>query len=217
MKIKICGLSEDKTLSASIDAGADFIGLVFYPPSPRYVHVEQAAALSKFVRERGVSEGFGVVGLFVDPDDQLLNRIVSEVEPDYLQLHGHETPERVRAVGEQYKLPVIKAIRVHDESDLDLVDEYQDAADWLLFDAKPPKADLPGGTGERFDWSILKDRRFEKPWMLSGGLDVDNVEEALSVLQPDAVDVSSGVESSRGVKDSRKIQEFIAKVRAVSA
>ena len=217
MKIKICGLSENETLGAAIDAGADFIGLVFYPPSPRYVQVEQAAALSEFVKKQGVSEDFGVVGLFVDPDDQLLNRIVSEVEPDYLQLHGNETPERVRAVGEKYKLPVIKAIRVRDESDLNRVDEYQDAADWLLFDAKPPKADLPGGTGESFDWSILRGRRFEKPWMLSGGLDTHNVEEALSILQPDAVDVSSGVESSRGVKDSGKIQEFIAKVRAISA
>lgn len=208
IQVKICGISEPQTLQAAIDAGARFIGLVFYPPSPRHVSFDTAWTLARMI-----PTGVRVVGLFVDPDDALLDQMATGIQLDMIQLHGQESPARVAEIKSRYNIPVMKAIRVATADDLEYLDGYEAAADWLLFDAKPENAALPGGTGESFDWSILENRSFKKPWMLSGGLTQDNVAEALSILSPTAVDISSGVESSRGVKDAGKIKAFIQTVK----
>ncbi|MCB9977624.1 MAG: phosphoribosylanthranilate isomerase [Rhodospirillales bacterium] len=215
-KVKICGIQEEETLRVALDAGADFIGLVFHPPSPRHVGVEQAASLAQIIKDFSVSKKIMSVGLFVDPEDRILDEILSTVSLDMIQLHGSETAERVWLVNQKTKLPVIKALSVSTEDDFKRVSAYENVVDWLLFDAKPADPDLPGGTGRTFEWSLLDGWTFSRPWMLSGGLNADNVLEALSVLSPDAVDVSSGVESQRGVKDAGKIRAFISKVKGLS-
>lgn len=204
VQVKICGITEPHTLQAAIESGARFIGLVFYPPSPRHVSFDTAWTLARMI-----PTGVRVVGLFVDPDDALLDKIATGIQMDMIQLHGNESAGRVAEINARYNIPVMKAIRVASEDDLAQLEGYEAAADWLLFDAKPANADLPGGTGERFDWTILAQRSFKKPWMLSGGLTLDNVVEALTLLSPTALDVSSGVESSRGIKDANKIKAFI--------
>lgn len=208
IQVKICGISEPHTLQAAIEGGARFIGLVFYPPSPRNVSFDTAWTLARMI-----PTGVRVVGLFVDPDDALLEKIVTGIQLDMIQLHGDESAGRVAEIKTRYNIPVMKAIRIANEDDLLLLEGFEAAADWLLFDAKPDNADLPGGTGERFDWNILAGRTFEKPWMLSGGLTLANLDKALSILSPNAIDVSSGVESSRGVKDADKIKAFIQTVK----
>lgn len=205
--VKICGLSEPDTLRAAVESGARFVGFVFYPPSPRNVSFDIAWNLA-----RTVPTGVRSVGLFVDPNDALLAHILTGIQLDMIQLHGDETPERVAEIKAKYNMPVMKAMRVETAADLETAPGYEAVADWLLFDAKVP-GDLPGGTGHSFDWTILKGQSFQKPWMLGGGLNAQNVTEALSVLKPDAVDVSSGVESTRGVKDAGKIKAFIEAVR----
>lgn len=207
-EVKICGLSTPETLQAAVDAGARFVGFVFYPPSPRNVNLDTAYELA-----RSVPTGVRTVGLFVDPDNALLDQIVTGVQLDMIQLHGNETPDRVKEIKERYGAQVMKAIRVGSDRDLEGVEAYESVVDWLMFDAKPDGANLPGGMGERFDWNILAGRDFKKPWMLAGGLDADTVQEALAILKPDAVDVSSGVESARGVKDIEKIKAFIEAVK----
>lgn len=209
VKVKICGLKDLANLDAAIDHGADFIGLVFYPASPRHVTVEEVARLAKHIKSRAVAKTISSVALLVDPDDALLEQVIEAVSPDMIQLHGSETPERVRVIKERTKIPIIKALAVSSESDFNIVPDYEAVTDWLLFDAKPAPGGLPGGTGKSFDWSLLEGRSFSRPWMLSGGLTPENLREALSVLSPDAVDVSSGVEAARGVKDPAKIRAFI--------
>lgn len=217
VKVKICGLKDIVAIDAAIEAGADFIGLVFYPASPRHVTIEEAAWFAEHIKSRSVAKKVMSVALMVDPDDPLLEQVISVVSPDMLQLHGSETPERVSAVKERTKIPVIKALAVSSESDFNIVPAYDAVADWLLFDAKPAPGGLPGGTGKSFDWSLLKGRSFSRPWMLSGGLTPENVGEALAVLSPDAVDVSSGVEAARGVKDPAKIRAFIEVSKGLKA
>ena len=207
--VKICGLSEPETLKTAIEAGARFVGFVFYEPSPRYVSFDIAWNLA-----RAVPTSIRSVGLFVDPDNALLERVLTGIQLDMIQLHGNETPGRVAEIKDKYKMPVMKAIRVREESDLDGIEGFEAAADWLLFDSKPEQATLPGGTGHKFDWSLLEGRSFSKPWMLGGGLTPENVADALTQLSPDAVDVSSGVESAPGQKDSRKIKAFIDTVKS---
>lgn len=206
--IKICGISDPDNLRVAIDAGARFVGFVFYPPSPRHVSFDTAWNLA-----RAVPTGVRSVGLFVDPENDFLKEVTSGIQLDMVQLHGNETPGRIAEIKELTHVPIMKAVRVAEASDLDNVAGFEAAADWLLFDAKAKNSDLPGGTGESFDWNLLKGRGFKKPWMLGGGLNVSNVREALSVLKPDAVDVSSGVEKSRGVKDPDKIKSFIHAVK----
>lgn len=206
--IKICGITEITALKAACDHGARFIGFVFYPPSPRAL---SPAAAGELIRQ--LPSTVKAVGLFVDPDDETLEEAIALAPIDMIQLHGHETPQRVAQIKARFHRPVMKALRVADARDVEAAHAYEDAADWLLFDARPPKADLPGGTGQRFDWSLLNGRSFAKPWMLSGGLDAGNVGQALAQLDPPAVDVSSGVEQSRGIKDPQKIIEFIQAVK----
>ncbi len=208
--IKICGLSTPETLDAALDAGADMVGFVFFPPSPRTLTFEAAAALSVQTGHRALK-----VALSVDADNALLEGIVEHLKPDILQFHGKETPERILTVKARYGLPVMKAIHISELSDLEAVATYEDAADRLLFDARPPKgATLPGGNGAAFDWTILRNVQTARPWMLSGGLSPANVAEALAVTHARGVDVSSGVETSPGVKDASLIHEFIRRARA---
>ncbi len=209
MQAKICGIKTPEVLNAAIEAGARYIGFVFYPPSPRHIEIDTAKELAIML-----PTGVRGVGLFVDPTDADLDAVLGKVQIDMIQLHGAETPARVSEIKQKYQMPIIKAFPVRDEADISHVEEYTDA-DWYLFDAKSADPAMPGGTGKSFDWSILSGKSFGKPWMLSGGLTQDNVGDALSVLSPTAVDVSSGVESTRGVKDTDKIRAFIEAVNGV--
>ena len=211
--IKICGLSAEPTLDAALDAGADRVGFVFFAKSPRHLSVAAASSLAARVRGRAA-----IVALSVDADDAALEAIVSGVRPDQLQLHGAETPERVAAVRARFGRPVIKAIGLSTRRDLDGIAAHAAVADEILFDAKPPKgADLPGGNGLRFDWSLLADLDLRVRFMLSGGLDSGNVGAAIAAVRPPGVDVSSGVETDPGVKDPDKIRAFVRAARHADA
>ena len=209
VEVKICGISDDEAMEAAIEAGADYVGLVFYPPSPRAVTPERAAELVEFT-PADVTK----VGLFVDPDDATLDRVLTHVRLDLLQLHGTETPGRVEAIRLEYGLPVMKVIAVATALDLAAAEPFLAVTDRLLFDAKPPRgATLPGGNAASFDWTILQGRRWGVPWMLAGGLTPANVAEAVRISGATAVDVSSGVETAPGRKDADKIRAFIAAAR----
>ncbi len=204
---KICGLRTPEAVTVAVTGGADFIGFVFYPPSPRAVSPGLAAGLG-----RPIPTGIGKVGLFVDASDDDIAAVLAKAPLDMLQLHGAESPERVTAIKDRFGLPTIKAIKVAERADIDLADTFDQVADWLLFDAKAPKtmADaLPGGNGLIFDWNLLAGRRWASPWMLSGGLDADNLAEAVAISGAPAVDVSSGVEASPGTKDPARISAFL--------
>src|SRR5271154_4564042 len=207
--IKICGLSTVPTLAAALDAGADMVGFVFFEKSPRCVGSAQARDLAARARQRGE-----IVALSVDADDATIAAIVAATEPDYLQLHGRESPERVAQIQRKFGVSAIKAIGIAEAGDFAKTGEYKDAADALLIDAKPPRgAILPGGNGVAFDWRLACDFQPRKPWLLSGGLDPDNVAQAIALSRTRAVDVSSGVESAPGVKDVEKIRAFVAAAR----
>ncbi len=209
-RVKICGLRDAVSLQAAIDAKATYVGLVFFPKSPRNVGIEEAATLAQ-----AVPPGVAKVALVVDADDAMLDQITAQVPLDVLQLHGHETPSRVAEIRARYGLPVMKAVGVADESDLAALDTYAQVADQLLVDAKPPKdADLPGGNGLSFDWRLIAGRRWPVPWMLAGGLTPETVAEAIALTGATQVDVSSGVESAPGIKDAALIAAFCAAARA---
>ena len=209
-RVKICGLSTEATLEAALQAGADWIGLVHFPRSPRHVDLAQAASLSAWARGRTER-----VVLLVDPDDALVRAVVASVDPDLIQLHGRESPARVAAIRDLAGRPVMKAIGVATRADLAPIPAYAAVADRILLDAKPPPgAALPGGNGHCFDWTILDGADLPAGTMLSGGLDAGNVAEALARTGLSAVDVSSGVESAPGLKDAGRIEAFVAAVRA---
>jgi phosphoribosylanthranilate isomerase len=209
--IKICGLSTPETLDAAIAARADYIGLVFFPKSPRNVTIGQAAALA--ARAAGRTR---IVGLFVDPDMALLHEVRAAVPLDVIQLHGKEPPAFVQQVRATTACEAWKALGVRKRADMEAARGYAGAADRILYDAKPPEgADLPGGTGLRIDWDLMKGWKHPLPWMLAGGLDPQNVADAVHVTGAPAVDVSSGVESAPGVKDAGKIAAFAQAVRAI--
>ncbi|MDP3860052.1 MAG: phosphoribosylanthranilate isomerase [Phaeovulum sp.] len=210
IRIKICGLREADHVAAAAKAGANYLGLVFFPRSPRFLTLLQAQKLALVV-----PAGIAKVGLVVDADDTTLDALLAEVPLDMLQLHGRESVARVAEVRSRYGLPVMKAIGVATEADLALVAEYGRVADQILVDAKPPAgADLPGGNGRAFDWTLLSRRRWPCPWMLAGGLTPANVAEAIYLTGAKQVDVSSGVEIAPGVKDAGLIADFIAAARA---
>jgi len=207
--VKICGLTTEEALDAAIAAGADMVGFVFFPPSPRYLTLERATALA--ARARGRAE---IVALTVDAPDRGLEDIVESVRPDWLQLHGNEAPDRVRALKKRFARRMIKAIGVREPGDLVVAGRYRAVADRLLLDAKPPKdATLPGGNGAVFDWTILEDFEPGLPFLLSGGLDPSNVGTAIRMARAPGVDVSSGVETAPGKKDPALIRAFIAAAR----
>lgn len=207
--VKICGLSTPETIEAALAAGADELGFVFFPKSPRHVELEQAARLAAQVGSRA-----GRVALSVDASDPVLAAIIEALRPDLLQLHGRETPERVAEVRARFGVPVMKALGISGARDLTAAQDYLPVADRLLFDAKPPRdAQLPGGNGVSFDWRLLAGLDLPKPYMLSGGLDPANVATALAVTGAPGVDVSSGVERRPGVKDPALIHAFVAAAR----
>lgn len=207
--IKICGLSTPETLEAALDAGADMVGFVFFAPSPRNLSLDDAMALGAQAQGRAIK-----VALSVDAADAFLDAAVEAARPDMLQLHGKESPQRVLDLKRRFGLPVMKAIHVSGPEDLAAVADYEQAADRLIFDARPPKgAILPGGNGAAFDWAILDHVETRLPWMLSGGINPANVAEAIRATRAPGVDVSSGVERSPGVKDAGLIADFIRRAR----
>jgi phosphoribosylanthranilate isomerase len=211
--VKICGLSTSATLDAALDAGADMVGFVFFPKSPRHIDWATARALGR--QAQGHAK---IVALSVDADDDTLKRIVETLSPDLMQLHGSETPARVKEIGELCARPTMKAIGVAAPADLAKAEAYKGVAEYLLIDAKPPRgAALPGGNGRPFDWSLARDFHVPGPWLLSGGLDPGTVGAAIALSQARGVDVSSGVESAPGVKDPAKIRAFVAAARRAFA
>jgi len=207
--VKICGLKTPDALDAALEAGADMVGFVFFPPSPRNLGIETARALGDRVQGRAKK-----VTLSVDATDAEFERVIEALKPDLLQLHGKETPERVIAVRSRFGLPVTKALPIEQKSDLAPVRIYEKVSDQLLFDARAPRdATRPGGLGKSFDWHLLEALDLAVPFMLSGGLDVANVAEALRITRAPAVDVSSGVEHAQGEKYPEKIRAFIRAAR----
>ncbi len=193
-------------MAAAVEAGAAYVGFVFFEKSPRHVNFERAAALAA-----SVPAGICKVALTVNADDAALEAMLAQVGIDMLQLHGTESPERVAGVRARFGLPVMKALGVADATDLSAIADYAGVADQLMIDAKPPKgADLPGGNGLSFDWRLIAGRRWPLPWMLAGGLTPDTVAEAVRLTGASQVDLSSGVESAPGVKDPAKVRAFLA-------
>lgn len=209
--VKICGLSTPETVQAAIDGGVDYIGFVFFERSPRNVSIETAASLRALLPDTVTP-----VALLVDAEDAFITDMVQRMRPGLLQLHGHETPERVSAIKTLTGLPVMKVLSVATKEDVAATALYEKVADLLMFDAKPPKSmpnALPGGNALSFDWSLLADVSLSGPWMLSGGLDADNVGAAIAQTGAPMVDVSSGVESAPGKKDVARIRAFIKAVK----
>lgn len=208
--VKICGLKDPEAVEAVVEGGARYLGFIFYPPSPRAVTPERAIELG-----RSVPADCMRVGVMVDPDDRLVDQALPGL--DAIQLHGKETPERVRAVKARTGKTVIKALRIGEADDLRPLNAYAEVADIILFDAKPPPTpgSLPGGNGLTFDWRLLEGLTLNRPWILSGGLDQSNVGAAVRLCHAPAVDISSGVESAPGIKDVTKIRAFLAQTRAL--
>ena len=205
MGVKICGLTTAEAARAACDAGAAYVGFVFFAKSPRHLDPQHAQALAW-----AVSPGVVKVGLFVDPNDDYLHEVLDIVPLDMIQLHGSESPERVALVKAMFGLPVMKAFGIREAADLAAIERYTPVADQVLIDAKPPKgADLPGGNGLSFDWTLLQGRHWALPWMLAGGLTPDNAARAANLTGAAQLDVSSGVESARGVKDETLMRAFV--------
>jgi phosphoribosylanthranilate isomerase len=210
LDIKICGLRDTDSVAAAVEGGARYLGFNFYPKSPRWIETDKAAALITWLPERMTS-----VGLFVDPSDEDIRRVVANVPLRMIQLHGTETPERVNAVKNLTGMPVIKASGIAAAQDIAALRRFEAVADLLLLDAKPPAGAVPGGNAVRFDWNLLKEVSFAKPWMLAGGLNESNMAEAVAVTSARLLDVSSGVESALGRKDPVKIRAFLDKARQI--
>jgi phosphoribosylanthranilate isomerase len=208
--VKICGLSTRETLDVALDAGADMVGFVFFPPSPRHLSLTTARELGRQAKGRAMK-----VALTVDADDATFENIIATLQPDLLQLHGKETVARVRDIRQKFGLPVMKVLAVETVADLAPLAGYAAVSDRILFDARAPKgASRPGGLGAVFDWQVLEKLDLALPFMVSGGLTADNIAEAVRVTRAGGVDVSSGVESSPGVKDAEMIRTFIRAARA---
>jgi phosphoribosylanthranilate isomerase len=207
---KICGLSSEPAVTAALAGGAAYLGFVFYPPSPRAVTPKRAVQLCA-----SIPVGVLRVGLFVDADDRLIEAVLATAPLDLLQFHGSESPERVAEAKLRFRLPVMKAVAIAGREDVIAATRYEEAADRLLFDAKPPRRfdALPGGNGLAFDWRLIAGWPWRLPWMLSGGLTAELLPEAVRTSGATAVDVSSGVESRPGVKDPAKIRAFLAVTR----
>lgn len=204
--VKICGITTSEALDAAVKAGARYLGFVFYPGSPRFIDDAKAKILTNKTPSNLTN-----VGLFVDPRPSDIEKTLGSADLDMIQLHGSESPQLIQTIRGEFGLPVMKAIRIGGEDDLAQIASYEKVCDWLLFDTRVDS--VQGGTGQSFDWTLLQDIALFKPWMLAGGLSAENVDEALSVLKPGAVDVSSGVEDAPGAKNPDKIGSFIAAVK----
>jgi phosphoribosylanthranilate isomerase len=207
--VKICGIRTAEAIDAAARAGATHVGFVFYAKSPRTISASEAGSLA------ARAPGLRSVALTVDANDETLHEISAGLHPQMWQLHGDETPERVSAIRNTFRVPVMKAIAIETAADIARARTYEHVADWLLFDAKPGA--LPGGNGLAFDWKLIAGEKWTKPWMLSGGLNLDNVAKAIRTTRTHAVDVSSGVEKSRGEKDPQSIERFVATARTAFA
>ncbi len=213
MRVKICGLRSRADMAAASTAGACFGGMVFFPPSPRHVSLADARWMAA---ER--PEGLKLVALTVDAADAEIEEILEAIPIDVLQLHGAELPERTAEVRERFGRPVMKAVGLAEEGDLDGLPDYADIVDMLLIDARPPPgATIPGGNGVAFDWRLIKGREWPAPWMLAGGLTPENVTEAVRLTGAEMVDVSSGVEFARGLKDPARIEAFVRAANEAAA
>lgn len=207
--VKICGLTTPDTLDAALDHGAAFVGAVIFPKSPRHIDVLHAATLFERARDRAK-----IVAVTVDADDALLTEIALILRPDLIQLHGSETPEQAVKARRLTGAGIIKALPVSTPADLEAAASWEDVADHLMFDARPPEgSDLPGGVGARFDWAMMQGRSYRHPWFLAGGLNPQNAAQAAAISGAPLLDVSSGVESAPGVKDSARIAAFLDAVR----
>ena len=210
VRVKICGVTRPADVSAAVAAGTSYLGFNFFPKSPRFLDLPAAAALAV-----DVPDGVAKVALVVDADNDMLDALTGQVPIDILQLHGHETPERVLAVKARYGLPVMKVVGVATSDDLPLLEAHGRVADQLLVDAKPPPgADRPGGNAVAFDWNLITGRRWPVPWMLAGGLTPANVAEAIAKTGARQVDVASGVETAPGIKDAQLMRDFIATAKS---
>ncbi len=209
IKVKICGLKTKREVAAAEDANADFIGAVFFHKSPRNITPKQAFQITKSLKE-----SVKKVAVVVDATDPELDNIINEFKPDYIQCHGSESCARIGEIKNRYKVSVIKAIAVRCSDDVVKAMEYTNVSDMILFDAKAPSSPLPGGNGLSFDWTLLKGREFNIPWMLSGGLNVQNVKDAIAISGAKMVDVSSSIEIEPGVKDLGLIEQFLKKAKA---
>jgi phosphoribosylanthranilate isomerase len=210
VKVKICGVRTPAVIEAAADEGADYVGLVLFTKSPRYVEIEEARVLAAIAKGK-----LGTVAVLVDPDDALIDEVAERVRPDILQLHGNETPERVAAIKARASLPAMKAIAISDADDVAKAGVYAGVADYMLFDAKAaPGATIPGGNGVAFDWRVLQS--IKAPFALSGGLTADSVGEAVRLTGASLVDVSSGVERSPGEKDVNLVRRFIQAAKSAA-
>ncbi|TPM03849.1 phosphoribosylanthranilate isomerase [Mesorhizobium sp. B2-3-10] len=210
LDIKICGLKTDQAMAAALAGGASHVGFIFFPKSPRYVEPAEAGRLREAARGKALA-----IAVTVDARDAFLDEIVEKLQPDMLQLHGSETPERVAELKARHGLPVMKALPLSEAADLERIKPFVGIPDRFLFDAKPPKgSELPGGNGVAFDWRILAGLDAGIDYMLSGGLNAANIGDALRLANPPAIDISSGVESAPGVKDPALIEQFFRAVRA---
>ncbi|WP_419903280.1 phosphoribosylanthranilate isomerase [Kiloniella sp.] len=212
-EVKICGINSHEALQSAQLSGADYLGFVFFPKSPRHVSIEQASALT-----RQVKPGVKKVGLLVDASDDEIRQILAQIPLDILQLHGGEPLERVAEIKRTFGLEVMKVVKISDKKDFENIPPFEEIADRLLFDAKPPKGlknALPGGNAVSFDWRLLSGKSWSRPWMLAGGLTCDNIKEAINISGAPAVDVSSGVEDEPGVKSADKIALFASLAKNV--
>ncbi len=213
LAVKICGLTRETDVDAAVDAGANLVGFVFFPPSPRSISVARAAELTKRVPKDVIK-----VALSVDADDALLADITANAGIDMMQFHGSEPPQRVAEARARYGLPMMKALAIAGAEDVDRARRYEAVADWLMFDAKPPRsATRPGGNALAFDWQLVAGESWEKPWLLAGGLTPENVREAVRISGAAALDVSSGVEDEPGIKNAGKIRQFIVVAKGLEA
>lgn len=210
--VKICGINSAGAADAAAHAGADFAGLNFHPRSPRRLGVEQASSLAGRLRGRAQ-----LVAVLSDPDDELLAGVTAVVRPDFVQLHGTETPARAAAIHTRFSIPLIKAFPIAGPDDFAPVSAYEESVDMFLFDAKPPSGAIhEGGHGIAFDWQILRGRKFSRPWLLAGGLTAENVGRAIQSSDARGVDVSSGVETAPGQKSPELIAQFVRAARNAS-
>tara|TARA_Y200000002_G_scaffold104007_1_gene84730 strand:- start:261 stop:917 length:657 start_codon:yes stop_codon:yes gene_type:complete len=211
LNVKICGLNNKETVEVAVKAGASHLGFIFYPPSPRSLTPKEAGYITSTTPNH-----IKRVAVIVDARDDLINDIIQSLSPHILQLHGSETTSRIQEIKEKFKLPIMKAIKVANFDDIKSSQQYNDSSDFLLFDAKPPLTSinsLPGGNGISFDWALLRSVKIGKPWFLSGGIHIGNVQEAIKTTGNGSIDISSGVEDQPGVKSSQKIEMFMKSIK----